>query len=60
MPREEFEKWFYEEQSLITSEQKQAMLAQSQTQRPGKRVLVLTWMMIFADLMIISFGYMIS
>uniref|UniRef100_A0A0R3RRM2 Ig-like domain-containing protein n=1 Tax=Elaeophora elaphi TaxID=1147741 RepID=A0A0R3RRM2_9BILA len=34
MPRDEFEKWFYEQQSLITSERKQAMLAQSQKQRP--------------------------
>uniref|UniRef100_A0A915PYM6 Ig-like domain-containing protein n=1 Tax=Setaria digitata TaxID=48799 RepID=A0A915PYM6_9BILA len=34
MPREEFEKWFYEQQSLITNERKQAMLAQSQKQRP--------------------------
>ncbi|VDK72601.1 unnamed protein product [Litomosoides sigmodontis] len=35
MLREEFEKWFYEEQSLITSERKQAMLlAQSQKHGP--------------------------
>ncbi|EFO24047.1 hypothetical protein LOAG_04436 [Loa loa] len=34
MPRDEFEKWFYEQQSLITTERKQAMLAQSQKQRP--------------------------
>ncbi|EJW79352.1 hypothetical protein WUBG_09738 [Wuchereria bancrofti] len=34
MPRDEFEKWFYEQQSLITTERKQAMLAQSQKQKP--------------------------
>lgn len=34
MARDEFEKWFYEQQSLITSERKEAMLAQSQKQRP--------------------------
>lgn len=38
MPRDEFEKWFYEQQSLITSERKQAMLAQSQRQKPGKKM----------------------
>ncbi|VDK82002.1 unnamed protein product, partial [Onchocerca ochengi] len=36
MRRDEFEKWFYEQQSLITRERKQAMLAQSQKLRPGK------------------------
>lgn len=36
MLRDEFERWFNEQQSLITSERKQAMLAQSRKQRPGK------------------------
>ncbi|KAM3716725.1 Kettin [Dirofilaria immitis] len=36
MSRDAFEKWFYEQQSLITSEWKQAMLAQSQKQRPAE------------------------
>ncbi|VDP17318.1 unnamed protein product [Onchocerca flexuosa] len=40
MRRDEFEKWFYEQQSLITSERKQAMLAQSQKLRPGKNLTV--------------------
>ncbi|KAL3986033.1 Immunoglobulin I-set domain family protein [Acanthocheilonema viteae] len=38
MSRDEFDKWFYEQQSLITSERKQAMLAQFQKQRPERPI----------------------